>query len=205
MTACPSVRVRGCRTRAALAELVDAPDLGSGSSRSESSSLLCRTIMKRIYLFLLPLVALLLASCEDKAVSTPTIQASPNLVRTSAAGVQDTISYMDTLCVNDTVRMGLVVSGVLNPLTSFTVKADTSNVQVSLAWNSDYDKYLADGSDPEHAILNFVPEQVYIITTTLKYIPLTAGTHTLKFIVASDAGTGYSPREAALDIVVKEP
>ena len=32
-----------CRTRAALAELVDAPDLGSGSERSESSSLLCRT------------------------------------------------------------------------------------------------------------------------------------------------------------------
>ena len=29
--------------RAALAELVDAPDLGSGSERSESSSLLCRT------------------------------------------------------------------------------------------------------------------------------------------------------------------
>ena len=28
---------------AALAELVDAPDLGSGSARSESSSLLCRT------------------------------------------------------------------------------------------------------------------------------------------------------------------
>ena len=28
---------------AALAELVDAPDLGSGSERSESSSLLCRT------------------------------------------------------------------------------------------------------------------------------------------------------------------
>ena len=29
---------------AALAELVDAPDLGSGSERSESSSLLCRTL-----------------------------------------------------------------------------------------------------------------------------------------------------------------
>ena len=34
---------QACCDEAALAELVDAPDLGSGSERSESSSLLCRT------------------------------------------------------------------------------------------------------------------------------------------------------------------
>ena len=36
-----------CGRFAALAELVDAPDLGSGSLRSEGSSPLCRTLGKR--------------------------------------------------------------------------------------------------------------------------------------------------------------
>jgi len=161
--------------------------------------------MKRIYLFLVPVLALLMASCEQKAVSTPSVQASTAVVRTSAAGVRDTISYQDTLCVGDTALMALFVSGNYNCLTSFVVQTDTSNVQVSLAWNTENDPYLTDGSDPEHGKLVFVPEKVYAISTSLKYIPRKAGTHTISFIVSSDAGSGYSPREFRFDTNVKEP
>ena len=159
--------------------------------------------MKRIYLLVLPVLAILLASCEGKNVSTPVVRASSTIIRTSAAGVQDTISYQDTLCVGDTLRMGIIASGNYNALTSFIAKADTNHVRVSLAWDEEYDQYLTANADPAHGVLKFVPEQVYAIQTTLKYIPRTVGTHTINMVVASDAGESYSPREYNFDIVVK--
>ena len=188
---------------AALAELVDAPDLGSGSERSESSSLLCRTIMKRLCLFLLPVLAFMVTSCENRVGSTPILQSSAFLLRTSAAGVQDTIALYDTICVGDTIQMGLLVSGYYNFLKTFEVKADTSCIQYSLAWNPANDMYLATGSDPEHGILIFLPEQLYAINTVLIYTPRKAGTHKMSFIISSDAGEGYSPREWEYNVDVK--
>ena len=160
--------------------------------------------MKRIYLLLLPVLALVLVSCNDKAASTPILRAGTAVIRTSAAGVCDTISYLDTLSVADTARLQLVASGNLNALTSLVAKADTGCVQVALEWNPDYDSYLATGSDPEHGILKFVPEQVYAVQTALKYVPRKAGSHTINLVVASDAPAEYSPREYTFDIVVKE-
>ena len=160
--------------------------------------------MKRIYLFLLPVLAFVLASCNEKAASTPIVRASSQVIRISAAGVRDTIAYNDTLCIADTAYLAMVISGNLNALTSFVAKADTSCVQLAIEWNSDYDSYLAEGADPEHAILKFLPEKVYAFQTALKYIPRKAGTHTISLVVSSDAPADYSPREYNFDIVVKE-
>ena len=158
------------------------------------------SMKSRIYLFLLlPLVALSLVSCEEKAQSTPSLQASSYLLRTSAAGVLDTISANDTLHLGDTVLMGLAIYGNFNYLTGVRVEADTAKMQLGFRWNPADDKYLAQGSDPEHGVLLFVPEQINLCVTTLQYTPIKAGTHRVEIVVSSDAGANFSPRTFYFD------
>ena len=158
----------------------------------------------RIYWFLLlPLLAFSLVSCEDKAQSTPTLKVSSFLLRTSVAGVTDTISYLDTLQLGDTVLMGLAAYGNFNYLTGLRAETDTTNLQLSFKWNHDDDNCLAQGSDPEHGILLFKPELVNLCMTTLHYIALKSGTHRVEITVSSNAGENFSPRTFYFNVPVK--
>ena len=157
---------------------------------------------RRFYLFLLlPLVALYLVSCEETAQSTPTLQASSLLLRTSAAGVTDTITYRDTLQLGDTVLMGIAAYGNYNNLTGLRAQTDTTKLKLGFKWNHDDDQYLAAGSDPEHGILLFQPGQINLCVATLRYIPVQAGTHRVEITVSSDAGANYSPRMFYFNVV----
>ncbi len=142
-------------------------------------------------------------SCEEKTASTPILEISRSLYRTSAAGVLDTISVLDTLQVGDTVRMGVMLCGYYNYLTAFNVQADPACVEVSLEWDPANDQFITSASDPENGKLEFVAEKVYLCTTTLRYIPLAAGKHRVNMVVSSDAGDPYSPRTFYFDAVVK--
>ena len=182
------------RSPAALAELVDAPDLGSGSERSESSSLLCRTTMKRSVLFFLSfaLVALMTVSCNMDSVISPGVQYSSYLYRTSADGVQDTITLNDSLQVGDTVRFPMVLNGYYDYITSFVATTDTSKVHVSMMWDDAYKSYLTEIADPDNGILAFKPDQVYAFVTTLVYVPMASGTYRIDLELNSSAPSPYS-------------
>ena len=75
--------------------------------------------MKRSFIIslVIALVALGLMSCDGTAISSPSIQAASKMVRTSAAGVRDTINLNDSLNVGDTVRLSLIVQGYYHYLT----------------------------------------------------------------------------------------
>ena len=190
---------------AALAELVDAPDLGSGSERSESSSLLCRTtdsvrlflirtIMKRKLLLSLTVfvLSLLLASCDTKAVISPSVQVSSWLYRTSIEGVQDTITLRDSLSVGDTVRMPVILNGYYDYLTSFVASADTAKVNLWFAWDDEFNSCLMPNAAPEHGVLVFKADSVYACVTTLVYVPTQSGTHRIDMSLNSSAELNYS-------------
>lgn len=161
--------------------------------------------MKRsiIVLFSCALIALTLNSCEGTAVYSPSLQAASKIFRTSASGVQDTITLADTLHVGDTVRMGLLAQGYFHYLTSFTVKVDTSALAVSLAWNPADSASLAPNSDPQNGIVIFNPDMAYIFLTTMRYTPKRAGKFPVEMTVASSAGQSYSPVSYSFDVNVK--
>lgn len=163
------------------------------------------SMKKRIYLFLLlPLVALSLVSCEDKAQSTPSLESSSILLRTSAAGVQDTIGFLDTLQLGDTVLMRLAAYGNFNYLTGVRAETDTTKMLLGFRWSHEDDRFLAQGSDPEHGVLLFVPEQINVCVTTLQYTPIKAGAHRVEITVSSDAGANFSPRTFYFDAVARD-
>ena len=161
-------------------------------------------MLRRIFFPVVGLVLMItMVSCDEKTASTPLLEVSRSLYRTSAAGVQDTITVLDTLQVGDTVRMGVMICGYYNYLTAFSVKEEKGNVNVAFEWAPANDQFLTSGSDPENGKLEFVAEQVYMCTTTLRYIPLAAGTHRIDMIVSSDAGDPYSPRNFYFETIVK--
>ena len=155
------------------------------------------------YLLILPLLTLAIVACEPKAESTPLLQGSTTVFRTTAAGVRDTLQYTDTLCIGDTVRMSILLEGYLNTLTSFMAKADTSVLAVAVEVLPEQMQLLTTGTDLEKAILKFVPEQVMVFTAKLRYIPRSAGTHRIDMTLASNASEQYSPRYYYVDIRVK--
>ena len=182
---------------AALAELVDAPDLGSGSSRSESSSLLCRTTMKRIFFYIaLAIVSVALSSCltgEDQ--STPLIQVSKYVYRDTPAGVHDTILLTDTMHVGDTLRVPIMLYGNYNNLTEFSVKVDTAELDMRLLVDSSCLAILDPASKPEKAYLRFAND-VYVFPAAMQYVPKKTGSLKISMTLASTAGEKYSPLNA---------
>ena len=159
--------------------------------------------MKRLFLILLPFMALLFVSCENRSVSTPGLQISSYLLRISPDGVRDTIGIRDTVNVADTVLLGMAAFGNFNYLTGIKLQSDTTKLQVGFRWNHKDDEYLAEGSDPEHGILLFHPEQINYCRTTVQYIPRDSGDHRIGIMLSSDAGEGYSPRTFYFDVFVK--
>ena len=159
--------------------------------------------MKRFFLFLLPVLAIAMTSCDLDVASTPTIQLSSQQIRTSITGVKDTISINDSVCIGDTVRMGVAVHGVYHHLDSVWVKADTSKVSVALLWNEEQMNLLTADADPQHGSLIFASDTIFGIATVLVYIPKEAGTHKIRICARSAAKEEYSEQELEQAIKVK--
>ena len=157
------------------------------------------------YLILLPLLAIMMVSCETKSQSSPRLTAASKVVRTDSAGVNDTISLSDSINVGDTIRLRIMLEGVYNTLTSLQVKSDTTCLLTAIEkdWDEESDAYLADGTDAEHGKLVFVPEKVYGWISTLRYAAVKSGAHTIDFTLSSSAGEGYSPRSFTLNVNVR--
>ena len=147
--------------------------------------------MKRSFIIslVIALVALGLMSCDGTAISSPSIQAASKMVRTSAAGVRDTINLTDSLNVGDY-------------LTSFSATSDTTML-VGLAWNQADSAALAPGSDPEHGKVIFTPNTAYVFLTSLRFTPRYSGTHRIDMIVVSSAGEPYSPQLYHYNVAVR--
>ena len=148
--------------------------------------------MKRFFLFLLPVLAVAMTSCDLDVASTPTIQFSTVRIRTSITGVKDTISLSDSVCIGDTIRLGIAAHGVYNHLESVLAKADTSKVSVALLWNEEQMNLLTEDSDPQHGSLKFATDTIFGIATVLIYIPKEAGKDTINIVACSDAKGEYS-------------
>ena len=151
--------------------------------------------MKRIYLFLLPFVALLMTACNDMAVSTPELWAARLMIRTAPDGWCDTIPITDTIHVGDTLRWNLMADGHFNTLQTFDVTADTSVFYLGLEI-SPVDSAALDlkKSDLDHGKMVFQPQKIYACPVWLRFSPRKTGTHKIQMTIASDAGQNYSPR-----------
>ena len=150
--------------------------------------------MKRIYLFLLPFVALFLTACNDMAVSTPELWPARLMIRTAPDGWCDTIPITDTIHVGDTLRWNLMVDGRFNTLQTFDVTADTSVFLFRLEVDGVDSVALAPGTDLEHGKMVFQTAKIYACPVWLRFSPRKTGTHKIQMTIASDAGQNYSPR-----------
>ena len=161
--------------------------------------------MKKHLFFGLSFIAVIVAfvSCNMKAVMSPSITPSATLIRTTAAGVRDTISYSDSLNVGDTVRMRATLNGYYDYITSFVAASDEANVDVSIIWQDSIITYLAEDADPEHGILKFVPERVYGCYVPIQYIPKHSGTYRIDLTVTSAAESPYSNQQKFFYIAVR--
>lgn len=161
--------------------------------------------MKKHLFFGLSFIAVIVAfvSCNMKAVMSPSIKPSATLIRTTAAGVRDTISYSDSLNVGDTVRMSAILNGYYDYITSFVAASDEANVDVSIIWQDSTITYLAEDADPEHGILKFVPERVYGCYVPIQYIPKHSGTYRIDLTVTSAAESPYSNQQKFFYIAVR--
>ena len=160
--------------------------------------------MKRylIILSVLALCACVWVSCDTEAQSTPEIVSPNTLIRTSAEGVRDTITYADTLHIGDTVRAQLFLYGHLNYLTRFQATSDAS-IQMYLAKMPEDSIYLLPESDYSKCLYVFTPEKVSLCVTTLVYTPTQAGKYRIEMVLASSAKEAYSPRTFYFDTNVK--
>lgn len=162
--------------------------------------------MKRNISFGLFLAAIVLAfaACNTRAMITPYFQTASTLIRTSAEGVTDTITFQDSLNIGDTVRVGMMCNGYYDCLKTLKVGGDTSKVKTSLAWPDSLSYVLASDADPEHGVLSFLPEKtVYAIYTTVTYIPVATGTHQIDIRLTSTAPDSYNQCSGHFIIAVK--
>ena len=148
-------------------------------------------------------LAVAFVSCNSKAVFSPNLQTAAQLIRVSAEGVRDTITFNDSLQVGDTVYLGMLCNGFYDYLKKVSATGDESKVLTSLEWPDSLSYVLADDSDQEHGCLSFLPEKVYAIYTTLTYIPVASGTHKLDFQITSAAPESYNLYSGSLVIAVK--
>ena len=136
----------------------------------------------------------MLTSCNDTARSTPDLWAAQLMIRTDPYGWCDTIPATDTIHVGDTLRWNMLVDGHFNTLQTFEVTADTTVFLLGIEVASADSIYLAAGTDLDHGKMVFDPQKVYACPIWLRFTPRKTGTHKIQFVIASDAGEGYSPR-----------
>ena len=153
-------------------------------------------IMKKhlLIIFSSALLCAVMTACQSRAVSTPELYGASVLIRTTPAGVQDTLRVTDSLNVGDTLRLSIVLNGGFNPLKSFTVTADPEAVIPALEADSAVQSVLTDGTNLEKGVMIFQPEKVVVCPVKLRFVPRKSGTHLIQMVIANDAGEGFSPR-----------
>ena len=150
-------------------------------------------------------LAVALVSCNTKSTYSPGLHVYPTLQRTSAAGVQDSITLKDSLNIGDTVRMTMIVDAYFDYLQSVIAKTDTEKVKVSLAWNEEQMDMLAQEADLAHGKLIFAPMRVPACVTVLTYVPVKEGSHTVHIDITSSAESPYSSNSWSFGIGVRAP
>ena len=60
-------------------------------------------------------------------------------------------------------------------------------------------------SDPAHAKLIFIPDSVAACLTTLRYVPVEAGSHQINLTLTSSAKAPYSQGALQFNIAVRKP
>lgn len=154
--------------------------------------------MKRLTFFAAVLVSIVLTSCSlnQQSQYTPQLQCR-NLICYHADSL-----YIDTLKVDkqdengvykmkaihqgDTVRGVIVLSGVTNTLTGFTIGYDSTQMSVGIDSISLIKDYLLDTSVPERGILRFKPAYNYA-AFPFHYISLKIGSADMTLTVESDS------------------
>ena len=144
-----------------------------------------------------------LVSCNTRSVFSPSLQQASELIRISAEGVKDTITFSDSLQIGDTVHVGMLCNGFYDYLRTVVMAGDTNKVKTSLEWPDSLGYVLAEDADKEHGRLSFVPEKVYAIYTTLTYIPVASGTHRVDIQINSAAPESYNQYNGYFVIAVK--
>ena len=161
--------------------------------------------MKRFFLFFLPVLATVLVSCEGKNICshTPELYVDSYIVRSSTAGVRDTLSsFNDTTIVGDTLRIGMLADAFCNNLLSIKVDVDTNKVKVLMAWKDEDKTLLAADAKPEQGLLTF-KSGLSAVKTTLTYIPRKAGDYKVSITLSSDALAEHTPRTWSFNAVAK--
>jgi len=156
--------------------------------------------MKTISKFILvAFAAVALTSCLiGEFNSTPMIYTNGKYIyRTTAAGVNDSILFNDTVQVGDTLRAPLILSGGYNNLVSFQATADTPVFDYHLEYDTAWNSYVAADSKPESGYLHFA-EDCYQFPVTLWYVPKKAGDYSFYFEISSTAAEKYSPNTGSL-------
>ena len=151
--------------------------------------------MKTISKLLLVVCATVsLTSClTSEYNSTPMIYTNGKYIfRTTAAGVNDTILYGDTVQVADTLRAPLVLWGGYNNLVSFQATLDTSVFDYHLEYDTTCIPYLDEDSKPESGYLHFT-NNCCQMPVTLWYVPKKSGDYTIHFTISSTAAEKFSP------------
>ena len=148
-------------------------------------------------------MAVALVSCNSRAMFSPSLQTATEMIRVSAEGVRDTVTFNDSLQVGDTVYLGMLCNGFYDYLKKVSATCENSKVLTSLEWPDSLSYVLADDSDQEHGCLSFAPEKVYAIYTTLTYIPVESGTHKVDIQITSAAPESYNLYSGYFLIAVK--
>lgn len=157
-----------------------------------------------LFIFLAAAAAFALTACESKSQSTPYAALHKLMIRTSSEGHTDTLQYLDTVQIADTIRQSFYIDGGFNVLTYFEASADASALNISLEVDSAVKTLLTTGTDLEHGKMVFDPQKYVIaVTGKLKMVPLKSGKLPFVITVANDAGKDYSPRSLEYALIVK--
>ena len=201
------------RARAALAELVDAPDLGSGSHECRFESYMPH-FMKKITYCLVCLVLVGLASCGSNQqdytpyVTTSSFYLNPIYSGDTIIAAQDTLSLhiqddhyvLDTISVTDTLVFMVGFGSYANNLTATLITFDTTQLNMSSKIPEEVRKILLPTSDIRNLQL-YLNSGYNFLALPMGYRPLKSGTHRVTFTVESDSE--FSPRSLVIDQPVR--
>jgi len=141
-------------------------------------------------------MAVVLASCDSDAQSTPLMYAA-NAYRTSVSGAQDTIRFGDTIHVGDTVRVPLFLLGQYNMLTSFQLSVEKSAFDYQLYCDSLNATFLAPDSKLQEGYMHFL-ENCFSLSLTLHYVAKQKGDYQFQMTLSSTASEKYSPNHGVV-------
>jgi len=162
--------------------------------------------MKKITLSILSLIALVamtLSSCDTGSKSTPVFYGASKIIRTTSAGLCDTVLITDTFALGDTLRWNVVADGGFNALISFIASCDTNALALSFDSESVDPSVFIQPTDLDHAQIYFRTGEIFLWGGWLRIIPRKTGKHDISLTIANDSGADYSPRTWTYSPVIR--